>query len=728
MADFEQSGSTDISVSMASGARAIAPFPICSSGGTEKTQTVGYAPPIIYGNDLYVCIQQDWSDNSYYSCQRIRKLDLTAIDARWVNVSDTFYSQWNGYQATFTGIGVSSDKIKFWLVGIYCDNLSGGKNKFGYTAVNDLTSPGWNSNPITDRSDSGEEQGRSSYVIDDGTNIVYTGFCDSNSYYKNGVRKIPKSNLTGSWGTASNAPFYFGRGSYVVYGGEIYFFGGSKASSSTNSDSASSEVAKYNSITDIWTRYVIPNPPFVNWHQGTTCLVGTKVYIVQKDNAAHHYYDLAQGAAGTWQECPYPNSTANSYSALAYDGVRQRLVFVDATSGAVEFLPLKPDCTPAAGTWTTSGSNIGTTNIAQNPLIEYPDCPFVIDTQCRDITGNGFDFTFTIETSGYRISSHTSTYISPTAFTVQSTATGYGGLAETETPDISFPILFSGLDNPPENVSVSFNIQSAAEGTALTHQGQTGTTVDIPVVVTTYGQAATGVIGTASILAIDKWYFGGAIAATNIIGMGECDVTVDVGMLYESQNGAIGATGSGAATVLFSLARAFGAMSESHGGAVIVPPATVDGWTVNLATGGHTQFTNWQFNSLFELNGQRYACNDTGLFRLTGNRDGDAVIDGCVISGVTDFGTMKLKYINSAYVHLRTDGDVAFRMVADEQRNRSGYHISFDGRQGIHRRRRKLAKGIKGTVWQAEMRNVDGADMEVAKVELLLAKSKRAIG
>lgn len=736
MADVTQVDSADIQVPIETGVVNTTPFPyyVGMPGGSATIMHSWVS--CVYNGYLYVVLgYENPPSGTYHNAGgRVYRLNTDNLSGPWEYVAGPCY----------TNPPVAC-RFAFSLDGRYLFALfpaiTTGSYQSERTAILDLdnSGAGFQTSAIPDfsrafyynlagsSSTPGYEKHGAARTIVSKTAVHVLGGRSPEGKHINSNFKILLKNMSGnSWANDTLSPIGH---SYCcsVYDPEmdcIYLAGGEKTETDSTSGSASTEVLRFDCSTSTWTRNALPALPLFSYHKQSQ-LVGRKWYIINGNGTMGSWYIDLDNPSEWVGIFPSPKDC----HIMAWDQTHNRiLAFMgtgnDSSNRSMQVLNLKPDQSPD-GVWTQL--NVGNVEIVQAAFADVPDVPFEITSNVldRQQTEN-IDVPFAIGSYGYRISSHTSTYVNTITFAIQSAANGLTGATEADIPDILFSIVSNAVELLPPSI-ITFTIQSAATGSASVQESQTGT-VDIPVVVTTYGQAATGVIGTASIKAIDRWYFGGAIAATNIIGTGECDITVDVGMLYESQNGAIGATGSGAATVLFSLARAFGAMSESHGGAVIVPPTTVDGWTVNLATGGHTQFTNWQFNSLFELNGQRYACNDTGLFRLGGNRDGDTVIDGCVISGVTDFGTMKLKYINSAYVHLRTDGDVAFRMVADEQRNRSGYHISFDGRQGIHRRRRKLAKGVKGTVWQAEMRNVDGADMEVAKVELLLAKSKRAIG
>lgn len=97
-------------------------------------------------------------------------------------------------------------------------------------------------------------------------------------------------------------------------------------------------------------------------------------------------------------------------------------------------------------------------------------------------------------------------------------------------------------------------------------------------------------------------------------------------------------------------------------------------WCVNLATGGHSRYTGALDGSL-------------------------ANVIGTVVTAVNQLGSDRAKYVPDLYLHGRIDADLDVSAIIDEQTPRS-YILREDGRQGMHRRRLKLARGLKGTNWQ----------------------------
>lgn len=132
-------------------------------------------------------------------------------------------------------------------------------------------------------------------------------------------------------------------------------------------------------------------------------------------------------------------------------------------------------------------------------------------------------------------------------------------------------------------------------------------------------------------------------------------------------------------------------------GSIIEPVAGV--WCINLATSGHS--------------------------RYEGALDGSARVDAYAVLPPNQLGSDRAKYVRDIYVHMRTDGDVEITTLTDEQIERGGYIISDDGRPGLHRRRRQLAGGIKGTNWGFKLANVDGSNFTIKSAEPVPVGTKR---
>lgn len=153
---------------------------------------------------------------------------------------------------------------------------------------------------------------------------------------------------------------------------------------------------------------------------------------------------------------------------------------------------------------------------------------------------------------------------------------------------------------------------------------------------------------------------------------------------------------TGTSAIIGASAESIG-FSEHLYGAVVEPVAGV--WCINLATAGHS--------------------------RYEGVLDGSAPVAAYVVLPSNQLGSDRAKYVPEIYLHMRTNGEVEVTTLTDEQTERTGYFISDDGRPGIHRRRRKLAGGIKGTNWGFKISNVDGSTFSIKSAEPIPVASKR---
>lgn len=137
-------------------------------------------------------------------------------------------------------------------------------------------------------------------------------------------------------------------------------------------------------------------------------------------------------------------------------------------------------------------------------------------------------------------------------------------------------------------------------------------------------------------------------------------------------------------------------------GRVLEPSPSVDpvsddttAWCVNLTTGGHS--------------------------RYTGALDGSGTVVGTIVTPVNQLGSDRAKYVHDLYIHGRLDDDLDITTITDEQTRRS-YTLQADGRSGLHRHRRKLARGIKGTDWQI---TVSGFGFTLQSIEVPPVASAR---
>lgn len=148
---------------------------------------------------------------------------------------------------------------------------------------------------------------------------------------------------------------------------------------------------------------------------------------------------------------------------------------------------------------------------------------------------------------------------------------------------------------------------------------------------------------------------------------------------------------------------------------------------MNTQTKGHLIYENFGFLSLVKHQGKYYGCNAEGIFELSGNTDNGVAIDASILTGISNLGVDAQKYVPEAHLKVRCEGQLTVTTTIDELRQPEPYPVTFRaGQQGLHSKRCKMAKGVKGTSWQVEIRNVDGADFDLEKMELITVPTRRS--
>ena len=149
---------------------------------------------------------------------------------------------------------------------------------------------------------------------------------------------------------------------------------------------------------------------------------------------------------------------------------------------------------------------------------------------------------------------------------------------------------------------------------------------------------------------------------------------------------------------------------------------------MNLNTQGMSQYTNYNFNSFFMVGGKYYGCSTDGTFLLSGDLDNATTIAQSVVQTATsDFNTQKLKGARDVYAYVRSTGDMLVTVTTNEQIERGNYPLYYDNIDGIHRRRVKIAQGIKGTSWGVIVKNDSGADFTIKQADIIPIELDRSV-
>jgi len=149
---------------------------------------------------------------------------------------------------------------------------------------------------------------------------------------------------------------------------------------------------------------------------------------------------------------------------------------------------------------------------------------------------------------------------------------------------------------------------------------------------------------------------------------------------------------------------------------------------MNTRTTGVSSYSKYNFNSFLNLGSNYYGVASDGIYLLAGDRDNvTTVAQSKITTGISDFESTKLKSISDGYAYIRSSVDMTFQITTNEQKERTEYPLYYDGIDGLHRRRVKLSKGIRGTSWQAEIKNGDGSNFTIKGFDLILKELSRSI-
>jgi hypothetical protein len=157
--------------------------------------------------------------------------------------------------------------------------------------------------------------------------------------------------------------------------------------------------------------------------------------------------------------------------------------------------------------------------------------------------------------------------------------------------------------------------------------------------------------------------------------------------------------------------------------AVLRTGDTYHGEVVNTKTQGAAEYRGYNFKSIRCYQGRYFGCNSDGIFELTGLTDDGADIQASGLSGVSDCGTDATKGFPDAYLTVRCDGELEFSLSVDEEEAVSYPVMEEDDREGVHKRRCKLAKGERGGHVQIGWSNVEGSDFYLGQIELMVQPS-----
>lgn len=151
-------------------------------------------------------------------------------------------------------------------------------------------------------------------------------------------------------------------------------------------------------------------------------------------------------------------------------------------------------------------------------------------------------------------------------------------------------------------------------------------------------------------------------------------------------------------------------------------------WLLNVESGHHSTYENWQVDSMGTFNGQEIGAMPDGIYLLEGENDAGVDIDAQVMWPPSDLTSVKQKSLDAVYVRMRGQVD-AIQLIAivDETKKRYFERSMSRSSDGNVVKRIPFPRGLQGNLWQIGLENVCGDKLDLAEIEVITRELQRRI-
>lgn len=138
-------------------------------------------------------------------------------------------------------------------------------------------------------------------------------------------------------------------------------------------------------------------------------------------------------------------------------------------------------------------------------------------------------------------------------------------------------------------------------------------------------------------------------------------------------------------------------------------------WVANADTFAHSQYDQFDFDSMCRIGTRYYGAKRDGIYQLDGETDEGAEIPWFLSLPQTDSGTALFKRVPRVYMGIKNAGAFYIRTITDGGKE----HVYLFNRQspstaGVGE---KLGRGVKSRYWGYDLVGIDGADFELDQIE-----------
>lgn len=145
-------------------------------------------------------------------------------------------------------------------------------------------------------------------------------------------------------------------------------------------------------------------------------------------------------------------------------------------------------------------------------------------------------------------------------------------------------------------------------------------------------------------------------------------------------------------------------------------------YAINASSYALSLYEDFDFIAFTRCNGSTYAIKQDGLYLLAGQTDNGQLINAEIDIGAKDWGAPNSKRVSSAYVGIRSDGDVYLKVVVDDK-----YTNVYRFEEAQSQRRSFMAKGVTGRYWRMKLVLEDISYAEIDSLEFEVGLSQRRI-
>jgi hypothetical protein len=147
-------------------------------------------------------------------------------------------------------------------------------------------------------------------------------------------------------------------------------------------------------------------------------------------------------------------------------------------------------------------------------------------------------------------------------------------------------------------------------------------------------------------------------------------------------------------------------------------------YAVNRMTGATTRYENYDFTRYLYVDGFNYGVKSDGVYLIGADTDDSQAIRASIDFGKEDFDDSHHKRMSNAYVTLSSDGGLQLRVVDDSGQE---YFYAVRASERLNTVRVDMGKGLRANYFELQLYNEDGADFDIADIELLVAATSRRI-